>query len=164
MAVKGTKTADKKTAKKKRGRPSHNDKKRTEAENAIMFADWLGGFTLAELAKKYGYADPAGPKKILDAMLEKSVSSSAEEYRRKNLARYEVLIKAHWPQAIEGDGRATETVVALLDRTNKISGAEQLPPIVDEGEVQNHFLRLDLGRGAFILPYGQDPSVTDSTA
>ena len=107
----------------------------------------LGGATYQVIADTLGYYDRSHARRdILEGLQE------VREYQR-DLAlqltdlmweRYERLLTAHWPIALQGDPDAATTVIRITEAQIKLRGLAA-PVKVDLGRVQDVFEQLMAG-------------------
>jgi hypothetical protein len=97
----------------------------TEARRKHAVALRLGGAKFQDIADQLGYADRASAFKDIQRAMALSAAElrgQAEELRALQAARYERLLMAVWPRAIQGDLRANERAEKLVARLSDLLG------------------------------------------
>lgn len=85
----------------------------------------LGGATWQQIADQLGYSDRGAACKDVSRALEQSraeLRENAEELRTLQHERYQRLLMAVWPMAVQGDLRANEQAARLVDRITNLLG------------------------------------------
>jgi hypothetical protein len=113
----------------------------------------IEGHTYTEIAEKLGYSNRASACSDIRRALEKHVIEeglAVEAWRELELARLDVLQKAIWPEAMEGNPRAIETALKILDRRAKLLGLDSAIKLevltIDALDAQIQRLEAELGR------------------
>jgi len=57
-------------------------------------------------------------------MLKEVAGEPAEQVRKAELGRLDRLLMAHWPAAVDGDAKATQTVLQIMDRRARYLGLD----------------------------------------
>ena len=57
-------------------------------------------------------------------MIAEYASEPADVVRKAEVARLDKLMLAHWPSAIKGDHKATQTVLQIMDRRARLLGLD----------------------------------------
>lgn len=85
------------------------------------------GFTYAEIAAVLGYADASGARRAVMRALDRFAvedRSAVGELRALELARLDEMQSALWSQATQGDLRAVDTVLKIIDRRVRLLGLD----------------------------------------
>jgi hypothetical protein len=85
----------------------------------------IAGKTWQEIADQLGYDSKGGACKDVRRALQKAVAELSiplEEYRQLTLDRLEAMLDALWPKITEGDARAIETGLRIVDREADLLG------------------------------------------
>lgn len=113
----------------------------------------IDGYTYTEIAEKLGYSSKGSACKDVSRALERHVIEEGlaiEAWRELELARLDVLQKAIWPEAKEGNPRAIETALKVLDRRAKLLGLDSAIKLevltIDALDAQIQRLEAELGR------------------
>jgi hypothetical protein len=86
----------------------------------------LAGGTERSIAQVLGVSNVQIHKDIRYILgeLNDKYSQKADELRTLLMARYEKLLSAHWPNAMNGDPRATDLCLQILQGQRAISGVD----------------------------------------
>tara|TARA_R100000808_G_scaffold1997_1_gene8470 strand:+ start:9504 stop:9959 length:456 start_codon:yes stop_codon:yes gene_type:complete len=86
----------------------------------------MAGGTERSIAKALGVSNVQIHKDIRKVLgeLADSFSPQADELRTLTMARYERLLLAHWPNALNGDPKATELCLSIINGQRAISGLD----------------------------------------
>ncbi|MBV6697450.1 hypothetical protein KV557_09970 [Kitasatospora aureofaciens] len=87
----------------------------------------IAGKTWQEIADLLGYDSKGGACKDVSRALQKAVTDLAlplEEYRQLELDRLDAMQDALWPKVLDGDTRAIDTALRLMDRRAKLLGLD----------------------------------------
>lgn len=113
----------------------------------------IEGHTYNQIAELLGYSNGASACCDIRRALEKHVVEeglAVEAWRELELARLDVLQKAVWPEAMEGNPRAIETALKILDRRAKMLGLDSAIKLevltIDALDAQIQRLEAELGR------------------
>ncbi|MBB4893550.1 hypothetical protein FHS39_002581 [Streptomyces olivoverticillatus] len=87
----------------------------------------IEGHTYTEIAEALGYSSRGAVYVDVKRALEKHVIEEGlaiEAWRELELAKLDALQKAIWPKAMEGDPRAIEAALKILDRRARMLGLD----------------------------------------
>ncbi|NUQ98584.1 MAG: hypothetical protein HOY79_19195 [Streptomyces sp.] len=87
----------------------------------------IEGKSWQEIADLLGYDSKGGACKDVSRALQKAVTDLAlplEEYRQLELDRLDAMQEALWPKVLDGDTRAIDTALRLMDRRAKLLGLD----------------------------------------
>ncbi len=94
------------------------------------------GETWDRIAKVVGYANAAGAYKAYKRALLRTLQQPTEEMRDLELDRLDRLQRAYWKRAIDGETRAADFILRVIDRRAKILGLDAPQKI--QAEVVNY--------------------------
>jgi hypothetical protein len=86
-----------------------------------------GGVTWEQIAKECGYSGKAAACKDVTRALDQERSLlrlSTEDLRTVEIARLDRLQRGHWPNALDGDIKATEVVLKIIAQRVRLLGLE----------------------------------------
>ena len=82
------------------------------------------GETWDRIAKVVGYSGPAGAYKAYQRALKRTLQQPTDEMRDLELDRLDRLQRAYWKRAIDGETRAADFILRVIDRRAKILGLD----------------------------------------
>jgi len=85
------------------------------------------GYTLEEIAHISGYADRSGAYRAVMRALKRLPPEPLEGSRTLELMRLDALWRAVWPQAEQGDLKAIQTALKIIERRSKLQGLDIAP-------------------------------------
>ena len=88
------------------------------------------GWLPSEIADELGYESAAQVRGMINRRIAADVKMSAEDARNEDLIRLDALLRAKWTSAMDGDNRAAQTILRIMEMRMKLMGLEQIP----EGE------------------------------
>ncbi|MFE9844684.1 hypothetical protein [Streptomyces goshikiensis] len=119
----------------------------------------IEGATYTEIAAALGYSGRNAACADIRRALEKHVIEEGlaiEAWRELELARIDSLQQAIWPEAMEGNPRAIEAALKILDRRAKLLGLDSAIKLevltIDALDAQIQRLEAELGAGALGIP------------
>lgn len=123
----------------------------------------LTGMDWTTIAEQLGYADRGAACKDVTRALERHVAEegqAVEVWRELELGRLDSLQQSVWPKAMDGDPRAIEAALKILDRRAKLLGLDSAIKLevltVDAIDAQLQLLEAQLrDSAAFADPAGQ---------
>ncbi len=83
------------------------------------------GLTFAEIGRQLGYADRQGAEKAVAAALQKTIAQPAEDLRQLDITRLDALLHGAWDEAVDGDPRAIDSCLKVLERRAKLLGLDK---------------------------------------
>lgn len=103
------------------------------------------GDTFEQIAAALRFHDASGASKFVKRALELTIQESADEVRKMELERYDIVLKGLLPKAEDGDARAAEVCIKLFERRAKIEGldAPERKELAIEGDLRNVSMRID---------------------
>ncbi|MFJ4631286.1 hypothetical protein [Streptomyces sp. NPDC088847] len=94
------------------------------------------GKTYSEIAAELGYADKSGARKLVQRALAARADPSAAQLRVIQGVQLEMLMRAVWPKAMQGDTESVREAVRISERYSKLHGLDA--PAVHKVDVQQH--------------------------
>ena len=82
------------------------------------------GASLREIAKDIGYANSSGAQAALDRALRRATAPNIELLRETEGERLDALQFGLWPKAMNGDSRAAEVIVKVMERRARLFGLD----------------------------------------
>jgi hypothetical protein len=101
--------------------PSKAEIRQTRRLRALQLR--LAGSSYRQIAAALGTTHPTAIKDV-DAMLREYAEEPAEKVRSAEAARLDRLLLAHWPAAILGNLKATDTVLQIMARRAALLGLD----------------------------------------
>lgn len=102
---------------------SENDPEIIDKERKVLELR-RAGYTLDDIARTVGYASPSGAFYALRRALKRTLQQPADELREMEADRLDRLQAAAWAKALQGDVRAIDTVLRIMDRRAKLMGLD----------------------------------------
>lgn len=122
----------------------------------------ISGLDWTAIAAQLGYADRGAACKDVTRALEKHVVDeglAVEVWRELELGRLDSLQQSIWPKAMDGDPRAIEAALKILDRRAKLLGLDSAIKLevltVDALDAQIQRLEEDLRQRAVAAAAGE---------
>lgn len=82
----------------------------------------MSGATLQQVADSLGYNSRQAVFKATTSLLERQESEATAEWRAFQLARLERLLLAVWADALEGDNRAGQQALRIVQEIGRLTG------------------------------------------
>lgn len=101
-----------------------------------VVAHVLEGRTFDEIARLVGYKSRSGAYDAYTRAIQRDTVRDVELIRDTEIRRIDELLRAMFPQALDGDVKATECVLKLMERRAKYYGGLEMPA-VSKVEVEN---------------------------
>jgi len=119
-------------------KPEHPVKRRTRKRNQMTARRYrvleahLGGASEREIARKEGITPSTAHEDLKTSLelLAKRHMGMADEVRGVQMERYTKLFMTWWPQALQGDSDATNQVLRIMERMDKINGVIPDRPMI----------------------------------
>jgi hypothetical protein len=108
-----------------------------ERENKIIELRRAGA-TWAVIAERVGYASASGAYNAYQRIAERVIRPNLEEYRDMELDRLDRLQMSVWPKALNGDSRAVDSVLKIIDRRTRILGLDAAKEVNLKAEVTTY--------------------------
>jgi hypothetical protein len=123
------------------------------------------GMTWQMIANEVGYASPAGAWKAYERACARTLEEPTAEARRIELDRLDALQFTYWEPAIQGNLRAADYVLKVIDRRAKILGIDAPQKIQAEVVTYDGTGSLDaeVERIARIIDAAEREQATDAT-
>jgi len=98
------------------------------------------GMTFQDIADKLGYADHKGAHKAVMTALRKTIQEPADELRKLELERLDVMLKSLWPFVLKGSPRHVEQALKVMDRRASYLGLDAPKQVEDHRTVTLHVM------------------------
>ena len=82
------------------------------------------GHTFQVIADNLGYRGPSGAYDAVMSAIKTTLQEPADELRKMEVERFDVMINSLWPKVLNGDARATEVAVKVMERRAKMLGID----------------------------------------
>lgn len=89
------------------------------------------GHTFESIANELGYANPSGASKAVYAALKKTIQEPADELRKLELERLDVMLRSLWPKVLQGSPRHVEIALKVMDRRTAYLGLDAPKQVED---------------------------------
>lgn len=96
------------------------------------------GHTFQYIADQLGYAHPSGARHAVMAGLRKIIQEPADELRKLELERLDVMLNSLWPAILRADAytpRAVEVALKVMDRRAALLGLDAPKQVEDHRTV-----------------------------
>lgn len=113
---------------------SRAQRARTAERRTRAISMRLAGIDYETIARELGYSDRSAACKDVSRALEqrtKEQQQSADALRTAEVMRLDRLQLGLWSAAADGDPRAVETVIKVIDRRIKLLGLDQAQRVID---------------------------------
>ena len=101
----------------------NNDPEVVEKERKVLELR-RAGYTFDDIARSVGYASPSGAFYALSRALTRTLQQPADELRKMESDRLDRLQMAVWARALQGDPKAVDTVLKIMDRRSRLLGLD----------------------------------------
>lgn len=111
-----------------------------------------GGATWDQIAQVVGFSNPGSAHKSYQRAMKLTLQQPADELRNAEVDRLDRLQRAFWNDALEGNVRAADLILRIIDKRAKILGLEA--PVKVQAEVVNydgHAVDAEVERLAYYL-------------
>lgn len=78
------------------------------------------GLTYERIADAIGVSSRGNAHRIVQRALQATIQEPADELRKMEGERLDALLRAMWPQAMQGNEKAVQTCLSILDRRAKL--------------------------------------------
>ncbi len=85
----------------------------------------MAGATLQQVADRLGYKSRQAAWKATTSLLERQEQAVSEQWRAFHLARLERLLLAVWQDALDGDDRASQQALRIVQEIGRTTGASR---------------------------------------
>ncbi len=82
------------------------------------------GRTLEDIARTLGYRQRAGAYKAIASALQRTLREPAEALRNLEMERLDRLQVALWPRAVQGDVKAVDAILRIMERRARLLGLD----------------------------------------
>lgn len=86
----------------------------------------LAGVTQPQIAHELGYRSSGAVSKALWRTINRRAADGVDEYRALELERLDALQTANWGKALDGDTKAAEVVLSVIDKRIKLLGLDRM--------------------------------------
>jgi len=90
------------------------------------------GYTFDDIARNVGYSSPSGAFYALKRALKRTLQQPADELREMETDRLDRLQAAVWAKAIQGDTKAVDAVLRIMDRRARLMGLDSPTKVAAE--------------------------------
>lgn len=114
--------------------PSRAQRAKTAERRSRAVALRLAGADLQQIVDALGYSDKAAASKDITRALEAHLAEQrmgSELLRETELLRLDRIQRGLWPAAVNGDTKAADTVLRVIDRRVRLLGLD-IPPDMQE--------------------------------
>lgn len=102
-----------------------------------------GGATYAAIAQAVGYNDASAARKAIEKAIEATIQEPAVELKTLNIERLNHMLLTLWPKVQQGDERAIDTSLRVLDKLDRLMGTEAAQQVDVNVHQQNAILVID---------------------
>ena len=85
----------------------------------------LAGASYAQIADNLGYADSSGAYKAVSRGMKNALQESAGDLRKIHYGRLEHMLMLVWPAVNQGDSRAVNSALQVMDRMERLYGLNE---------------------------------------
>lgn len=96
------------------------------------------GATWAVIAERVGYASASGAYNAYQRIAERVIRPKIEELRDMELDRLDRLQMGVWSKALNGDSRAVDSVLKIIDRRSRLLGLDAPKEVNLKAEVATY--------------------------
>ena len=107
-----------------------------EKENKAFELRVRGGLTFESIAQQLGYSSRGSAQKAYLRALERLKHEDIDRIAQEDLERLDVLTETYWQAAVQGNLRAADMVLAIMDK--RLKYLERNKPIKIQAEVVNY--------------------------
>lgn len=104
------------------------DGPRLATRNSDIWADYISGKTQAKIATEHGIGQQR-VSEILTEMREAIGDDARQDAALLAVERASALLSALWPEALQGDVRAVQAALRVLERLAKATGSDAVVPL-----------------------------------
>ena len=123
------------------------------------------GLSLNEIAKDVGYTNPSSAQAALNRVLRRAIAPNVELLRDTEGERLDALQFGLWPKAMNGDSRAAEVIVKVMERRAKLFGLDapmhKVIEVISEDVLDRAIQELSLELGMNVDP-GNPASLSEA--
>jgi len=105
------------------------------------------GMSFWNIAQQLGWKTAYGAQCAIEAALLKTIQAPADEQRKLDLVRLDVMLMAVWARVMGGELDAVATALSILTRRAKLLGLDMPIKIENEGDplIDNRSLNITIG-------------------
>jgi predicted transcriptional regulator len=86
----------------------------------------LAGVSQPRIADELGFRSSGAVSKALWRTINRRAAAGVDEYRAVELERLDAIQSAHWDKALDGDAKAAEVVLSVIDKRIKLLGLDHV--------------------------------------
>jgi AraC-like DNA-binding protein len=109
-----------------------------------------GGATYDQIADACGYSDPSGARKAVVAAFGELIQEPATEVKSLQVERLNHMLLVLWPKINQGDERAIDTSLRIMDKMDRLMGTEAASTVDVNVHQQGAILVIDGSKEDFI--------------
>jgi hypothetical protein len=110
----------------------------------------LAGASYAQIAENIGYADASGAHKAVARGMKSSLQENAGELRKIHYGRLEHMLMLVWPAVNQGDSRAVNSALQVMDRMERLYGLNEAQRVDITGGTRETIIVADGEKEAYI--------------
>lgn len=124
-AVRPKKTGHQRKGKRKRGKGILGVREAETLQKMAAALDFrLQGHTFEEIGESLGVSTTRAYE-LVEIALKDTLAEKAEKVRQMELRRLDLMTPQHLKSAIEGDPKAVDAVIKIMDRRSKLMGLDK---------------------------------------
>ena len=89
------------------------------------------GATFEAIARAVGYSNESGARKAINTALKKLILEPADELRKLECERLDVMLHSLWPDVLQGKPRSIEVALKVMDRRAALLGLDAPKQVED---------------------------------
>lgn len=109
-----------------------------------------GGASYIDIAQACGYADQSGARKAVMAAFGELIQEPAVEVKSLQIERLNHMLLSLWPKINQGDERAIDTGLRIMDKVDRLMGTEAAAQVDVNVNQQGAILVIDGSKEDFI--------------
>ena len=110
----------------------------------------LAGASYAQIADNLGYADSSGAYKAVSRGMKNSLQESAGDLRKIHYGRLEHMLMLVWPAVNQGDSRAVNSALQVMDRMERLYGLNEAQKVDITAGARETIIVADGEKAAYI--------------
>lgn len=113
------------------------------------------GASFEVIAQTLGYASPSGAHAAVKRAMDRALQEPVAELRQLQYERYNHMLMLKWPQVQQGDDQAFRTALDIMDRQNRLMGADAPQRIEQHTVVEGAVVVAEVDRDKYIAAMQQ---------